>query len=445
MKKIINYLAVVSLGSTCIGSTTSAQPSLQNNPPVGVMDVQIQQAVRKHRDHIINLRHHIHQYPELSNREFKTAQLVAEHLRALDFEVRTGIAHTGVVGILKGGKPGPVVAVRADMDALPVTEKTDFLFKSTVRTTAGGHEVGVMHACGHDIHTAVQLGVASVLAELRDDIPGTVLFIFQPAEEGAPAGEEGGASLMLEEGVFEDPRPEAIFGLHASAGMPVGTVGYTIGPALAAVDHFYLTIKGTQSHAAAPHRGVDPVVMAAQIVMALQTIPSRSLDPIQPSVVTVGMIHGGEKFNIIPEEVQLEGTVRSYDEGVRDTVERRMREIADGITRAGGGSFTLDYGRGTPPTINDPELSNKMVPTLMQVLDAENVIEDSPTMGGEDFAYFALEIPGFFYWLGIVKEGTVCGPIHSPTFRADDDAVPVGMRVMSNLLIDYLYNSPGGQ
>lgn len=405
-----------------------------------VLDARIREAVRRHQADIIEIRHQIHQYPELGNREFKTSRLVAEHLRALDIEVRTGIAHTGVVGILRGGRPGTVVAVRADMDALPVTEETDFPFKSTVWTTAGGREVGVMHACGHDIHTAVQLGVASVLSELRDDIPGTVLFIFQPAEEGAPPGEEGGASLMLQEGVFEDPRPESIFGLHTHSSMPVGKIGYSIGPALAAVDHFYLTVEGAQTHGAAPHRGVDPIVLAAQIVMALQTIPSRTLNPIQPSVVTVGMIHGGERFNIIPGEVRLEGTVRSYDREVRDTIERRMREIADGITRAGGGSFTLDYRRGTPPTINDPALSRLMIPTLEAVLGEENVAEDLPTMGGEDFAYFANEVPGFFYWLGTLKEGTASGPHHSPTFRADDDSVPVGMRAMSNLLIDYLYH-----
>jgi amidohydrolase len=270
------------------------------------------------------------------------------------------------------------------------------------------------------------------------------MFIFQPAEEGAPPGEKGGASLMLEEGVFENPRPEAVFGLHTYSSMPVGKVGYTVGPALAAVDSFRITIKGSQTHGAAPHEGIDPVVMAAQTVMAFQTIPSRTLDPIQPSVVTVGMIHGGERSNIIPREVRMQGTVRTYDLDVRNTVERRMEEILKGITQAGGGSYTLQYNRGTPATINDPELTRWMAPTLAAVLGEENVLELPPTMGGEDFAYFANEVPGFFYRLGTLKEGTVSGPHHSPTFRADDDSVPVGMRAMSNVLMDYLLRRASG-
>ncbi|NIP82202.1 MAG: amidohydrolase, partial [Gemmatimonadetes bacterium] len=267
---------------------------------------------------------------------------------------------TGVVGILRGAKPGPVVAVRADMDALPVTEDTPYPFKSTVRTTYLGQEVGVSHACGHDIHTAVQLGVASVLADLRDDLAGTVLFIFQPAEEGPPPGEEGGASLMVEEGVLEDPAPAAIFGLHTNPGLEVGHVGYVIGPALASSDHFRITLRGQQSHGASPHLSIDPIVMASQAVMAFQTIRSRNLDPLEPSVISVGIIRGGERFNIIPAEVHMEGTVRTYDQDVRDAIERRMDEILAGITQAGGGTYTFEYQRGTPPTINDQELAREM-------------------------------------------------------------------------------------
>ncbi|MDD9949187.1 MAG: amidohydrolase, partial [candidate division Zixibacteria bacterium] len=259
--------------------------------------------VAKYRADAIRMREHIHRNPELSNREFKTAALVADHLTALGIEIRTGVAHTGVVGVLKGGRPGPVVAIRADMDALPVTEETVLPFRSTVRTTYLGQEVGVMHACGHDVHTAVQLGVASVLAEMKDDLPGTVKFIFQPAEEGAPPGEEGGADLMVRENVLQDPAPEAIFGLHALPSLDVGTVGYTIGPAFAAVDHFTIKVRGKQAHGARPEEGIDPIVMASEIVFALQTIRSRTLSPLEPSVVTVGIFRGGERFNIIPREV----------------------------------------------------------------------------------------------------------------------------------------------
>jgi len=401
-------------------------------------DDRIEPLVAKYETATLDFRHYVHEHPELGNREHETAKQVAEHLRALGMEVRTGVAHTGVVGILKGGKPGPVIAVRADMDALPVTEDTDLPFKSTVRTTYNGQEVGVMHACGHDVHTAVQYGVASILTELRDEIPGTIVFLFQPAEEGPPPGEEGGAEIMIREGALENPRPEAVFGLHTLSGMPLGDVGITSGPALAAVDHFRVTVKGVQTHGAQPQQGIDPIVTASQIVMAFQTIVSRTIHPLEPAVVTVGMFHGGERFNIIPAEVKLEGTVRTYDPGVRDTVERRMGEILDGLARASGGSYELDYERGSPATINDAELTAQMSPSLRAIVGREHVKELPPTMGGEDFAYFALEVPGFFYRLGIHKEGSVTGPHHSPTFRADDASVPIGMRVMSNVLVDYL-------
>ena len=399
----------------------------------------IDKAVADHIAGTIELRHQIHQNPELGNREFKTAKLVADHLRSLGFDdVQTGIAHTGVVGILKGGKPGGVVAVRADMDGLPVTEDTDLPFKSTVKTTYLDKEVGVMHACGHDIHTSVQLGVASVLASIKDEIPGTVKFIFQPAEEGPPPGEEGGADLMLKEGVFNDPSPSAVFGLHAHAGLQVGEVGMTIGPAMAAVDHFIITIKGKQSHGAYPHKSLDPIVMATEVVDAFQTIRSRSLSPLEPSVVTVGIIRGGERFNIIPSEVHMEGTVRTYSPTTRDNVERRMNEILEGITKAYGGDFELHYNRGTPATINNPELSQQMIPTLKRVIGKDNVIMMDPVMGGEDFSHFANEVPGMYYRLGVVKPGTTSGWVHTPTFRADDSCLEVGMRAMSNVLMDYL-------
>jgi len=421
-----------------LGLTLALAGAAAGETQPAALDGLVSQAVERHAARTLEYRHRIHQHPELGNREHETAKLAADHLRGLGMEVRTGIAHTGVLGILEGGRPGPVVAVRADMDALPVTEDTDLPFKSTTRATYNGFEVGVMHACGHDVHTAVQLGVASVLADLQPQIPGTVLFIFQPAEEGPPPGEEGGAQLMLKEGAFAQPRPAAVFGLHTKANLPLGKVGFTVGPALAAVDSFKVSIRGHQTHGASPHQGVDPVVTAAQAILALQTIPSRTLDPIEPVVVTVGMIHGGERRNIIPAEVRLEGTVRTYSPEVRDTVERRMSEILTGITSAAGGSFSLDYDRGTLATVNDPELARRMLPTVRALLPEGDVEMLPPTMGGEDFAYFADQVPGFFFRLGTLKEGTVSGPHHSPTFRADDDSVVVGVRVMSNLILDYL-------
>jgi amidohydrolase len=402
-------------------------------------DPRVQAAVERITDSIVAIRHHLHQHPELGNREVETAKLVADRLRALGLdEVRTGVAHTGVIGVLRGGRPGPVVAVRADMDALPVTEDTPYPFKSTVRATYLGQEVGVSHACGHDVHVAVQLGVAEILAGMKRELPGTVLFIFQPAEEGPPPGEEGGAELMLAEGAFADPRPSAVFGLHTQASLDVGIVGYTPGPALAATDHFWITVKGRQAHGASPELSVDPVVTAAQVVLALQTIRSRNLPPLEPSVVTVGMIHGGERFNIIPGEVRLEGTVRTYSTTTQDQAERRIREIVAGVTASAGASFEITYERGSPPVINDLALTERMLPTLQRLLGAGNVRRIDPAMVGEDFSYFANEVPGFFYRLGVQKPGTTSGDHHTPTFQADDASIPIGMRVMTGLVLDYL-------
>ena len=402
------------------------------------LSARIDQAVQKTAPEIVEIRHQLHKNPELSNRETQTAALVADYLKKLGMEVRTGIAKTGVVGILKGGKPGPVVAVRADMDALPVTEQTDLPFRSTKRDTFLGQEIGVAHACGHDIHTSVQLGVANVLKSLQADLPGTVVFVFQPAEEGPPPGEEGGADLMLKEGVFKDIKPGAIFALHSFPDLQVGQVGYNPGPTMAAVDQFVAKVKGKQSHGAYPHLSVDPIVMASQAVLALQTIRSRNLSPLEPSVITVGIFRGGERFNIIPGEVHLEGTVRTYNEEVRGEVERRMREILDGITRAGGGAFELEYRKNAPATVNDLPLTQTSAAFLARSVGAGNVKVVEPSMGGEDFAYFANQIPGFYFRLGVVAPGTTSGGLHTPTFRADDSAVAVGMKAMSRLLVDWL-------
>ena len=422
----------------------STSPAAAQSARAGAAtDPSVRAAVERFAPAAISMRQRIHQNPELGNREVKTAAMVAEHLRSLGIEVRTNVAHTGVVGVLRGGRPGPVVAVRADMDALPVTEDTPYPFKSTVRTTYLGQEVGVSHACGHDIHTAVQMGVASVLASMKDRLPGTVLFIFQPAEEGPPPGEQGGAKLMLEEGAFANPKPSAVFGLHVFAEMELGKVGYTPGPAMASASSFVATLEGKQAHGAYPHLSVDPVVMAAQAVLALQTIRSRTLDPLEPGVVTVGMIRGGERSNIIPAKVELQGTIRTFDMEVRAMIDRRMHEILEGIAKAAGGRYTLAIDHAYPVTVNDTALAARSRPTLVRAVGAENVVLLPPTPGAEDFSYFANEVPGFFYRLGGRKPGTTSGGHHTPTFHMDDGAVAVGMRTMTALLLDYLERESG--
>jgi len=388
---------------------------------------------------VTEIRHLLHQNPELSNREEKTAALVADYLRKLGLEVRTGVAHHGVVALLKGGRPGPVVAVRADMDALPVTEQVNLPFTSKVRATYLGQDVGVMHACGHDIHTAVQLGVASVLTAMRADLPGTVKFIFQPAEEGPPPGEEGGASLMVKEGVLQNPRPSAIFGLHALSEMAVGDIGYSEGPALSAADTWEVKIIGKQAHGARPELSIDPIVTAAQFVQALQTIRSRTMSGHEPGVVTIGTIHGGQRHNIIPAEVSLTGTIRTFRPEMSALAEKRLREILKGVTEANGATGeVVRYERGAPATVNDTALTRETVPALERAVGKAHVSKIPPAMGSEDFSFFANEVPGFFYRLGQVKPGTTSGDHHTPTFLADDGAIPVGVKAMSYIVYDYL-------
>lgn len=394
--------------------------------------------VEEHAPAAIVCRHDFHQHPELSYQEVETSKRVAAELRKLGVEVRTGIAKTGVVGVLRGGRPGPVVAVRADMDALPVVEKTDFPFRSTARTTYQGQEVGVAHACGHDVHTSVELGVAAMFADARAELPGTVVFVFQPAEEGAPPGEPTGAKAMLDEKLFGDLKPQAIFGLHSKPTLDVGQVDIAPGPVYAAVDRFRITLHGKQSHGAYPHQGIDPIVMASQVVLALQTIRSRTLDPLAPSVVTVGILRSGERFNIIPGDAYLEGTVRTYGGEVHDTVERRMREILDGITHAMGGSYDLAYEQTTPATVNDAALEPRVRRSLEAALGVANVSTALPTMGGEDFAYFANVMPAVYFNLGTREPGGQSGGLHTPDFRAPDSAVAAGMRAMSRVVVDYL-------
>jgi len=399
----------------------------------------VEQETAKVAPAVIEIRHHLHQNPELSNREEKTAALVAGYLRKLGLEVQTGVARHGVVALLKGGRPGPVVAVRADMDALPVTEQPDLPFASKVRATYLGQDVGVMHACGHDVHTAVQLGVASVLTAMKADLPGTVKFIFQPAEEGPPPGEAGGAALMVKEGVLQNPRPQAIFGLHAFSEMAVGDVGYSEGPALSAADTWEVKIVGKQSHGARPELSVDPIVTAAAFVQALQTIRSRTFSGHEPGVVTIGTIHGGQRHNIIPAEVTMTGTIRTFRPDMSEIAETRLRAILKGVTEAAGATGeVVRYDRGYPATINHATLTRETVPALERVVGKGHVSRIPPAMGSEDFSFFANEVPGFFYRLGQVKPGTTSGDHHTPTFLADDSSIPVGIKAMSYVIVDYL-------
>jgi amidohydrolase len=393
---------------------------------------------------VVAWRRDIHQHPELGNREFRTAGIVAEHLRSLGMEVRTEVAHTGVVGVLRGGLPGPVVAIRADMDALPVTEQVDLPFASRATGEYMGQEVGVMHACGHDLHTAIAMGAAEVLAGMRERLPGTVVFIFQPAEEGAPPGEEGGASLMIAEEALEDPRPEAIFGLHVWAG-PTGMLGYRAGGILASSQTLRIVVHGTQTHGAMPWNGVDPIVTASQIVLGLQTIVSRQVDlTTAPAVVTIGMIQGGIRHNIIPDSVVLVGTVRTLDPGMKVEVEGRIRRIAEGIAASAGARAEVDLAPGVPVTYNDPELTRRVVPTLERVAGRERVQEMSPGTAAEDFSFFQQEIPGLYFTLGVIPDSiplAAAAPVHSPYFFADEAALPVGVRAMANLVLDFLGGS----
>jgi amidohydrolase len=410
------------------------------------LDQRIDDASKKVESSVIACRRDIHQHPELGNRETRTSKLIADRLQALGIEVKTPIAHTGVIGILKGGKPGRVVALRADMDALPVTEQVDVPFKSTVRTTFNGQEVGVMHACGHDAHVAILLGVAEVLAGVRADIPGTVKFLFQPAEEGAPEGEQGGAELMVKEGALEDPHVDAVFGLHVTSRYAVGELNYRPGGMMASVDSFKIKVHGKQTHGAYPWLGVDPIVVASQIVLGLQTIPSRQLDvSLAPSIVTVGVIHGGVRNNIIPDEVEMLGTIRSLDQKMRDDIHARIKRTAENIATAGGATATVTITTGYPITYNDPALTEKMAPTLRRVAGDKNVTVVNSTLGAEDFSFYQQKVPGLFFWLGTRpkdKTPEEAASNHSPLFYVDESGLELGVRAMAHVAVDFLASSP---
>jgi amidohydrolase len=408
------------------------------SPVAAEIDRRAQQVASR----VVGWRRDIHAHPELGNRETRTAKIVADHLRSLGIEVRTGVAHTGVVGVLRGGKPGKVVALRADMDGLPVTEQVNLPFASKVKATYNGQEVGVMHACGHDNHVAILMGVAEIFAGMKDQLPGTVTFIFQPAEEGAPAGEEGGAALMIKEGAFDNPKPDAVFGLHVWGAGTVGHIGYRSGGTMASSDVLRIVVRGKQTHGAVPWGGVDPIVVASQIVLGLQTIASRQLDVTKtPSIITVGSIRGGVRYNIIPDEVQLDGTIRTFQPDVQQDMHRRIRQTAESIAASAGATANVAITPQYPVTINDPKLTEAMLPTLRRVAGAEMVSEQPLITAAEDFSFFGQRAPGMFIFLGATRKGVnpATAPAnHSPLFEVDEGVLPLGVRTLANLAADFL-------
>lgn len=404
----------------------------------------IDQKADEIENQVIEWRRYFHENPELSNREFNTAKKVADHLQSLGLEVQTGVAYTGVVAILEGGKPGPVVALRADMDALPVVERTDVPFKSTMLGEYQGNEVGVMHACGHDTHIAMLMGVAEILTGIKDELSGTVKFIFQPAEEGAPIGEGGGAKMMVEEGVLKNPDVDVIFGLHISDDTPVGVIEYRPEGIMAAVNSYNIRVKGKQAHGSAPWNGVDPIVTSAQIINNIQTIVSRNLPlTTQAAVVTVGIIRGGVRSNIIPEEVYMEGTIRTLDADMRETLFARLETIVTNTAESNGAEAILTINEGYPITYNDPELTAQMLPTLQESAGSENVVLIPAITGAEDFSFFQEEIPGLYFFIGGLPEGREPAGHHTPDFFVSEDGLKLGVRTMSNLVIDYFAKSQG--
>lgn len=390
---------------------------------------------------IIEWRRHLHQYPELSNREYKTAAYVAAHLKSLGLEVKTGIAKTGVVAILKGGKPGPVMALRADMDALPLTERANIPFASKETALYGGKTVGVMHACGHDAHVAILMATAEVLSKIKADVPGTIVFIFQPAEEGAPEGEEGGAALMVKEGVLDNPKADVVFGLHIQSTVPAGDIEYKEGAFMASADLFRIKVKGKGSHGSQPWLGVDPVVTASEIIQSLQTIVSRESDITKaPAVITVGAINGGVRFNIIPEEVEMLGTVRTLDKAMRQTVLEKIRFKAETIAKANGATAEVVIENKTLVTYNDPELTKRMIASLEKAAGKEHVRPRAWVTGAEDFSFYGEKAPSLFLYFGGMPEGVKAenaAPHHTPDFYIDDSKLYVGVKAFCQLVFDY--------
>jgi amidohydrolase len=419
----------------------SMQPSAQKAVPSSALASEIDKLAAAVEPELLAWRRHLHEHPELSNRETETAKYVAERLRSFGLEPQTGVAKTGVVALLKGGRPGPVVALRADMDALPVREEVDLPFASKATGEYEGNKVGVMHACGHDTHVAMLLATARILTQMRERVPGTVKFIFQPAEEGAPTGETpAGAELMVKEGVMLNPKVDAVFGLHVFANVPAGEITYRSGPFMAASDSFEIIVKGRQTHGSAPWRGVDPIVVGSQIVNALQTIVSRSVDITRlPAIVTVGQFQSGVRNNIIPDSARLVGTIRTFDDKVQDDIHARVKRIAEGIAAGAGATVDVRINRGYPVTSNDPALTARMLPTLERVAPGR-VKESELITGAEDFTYYQREAPGLFLFLGITpKEQVGKAPAnHSPLFFVEEKALITGVRALANLTVDYM-------
>lgn len=392
---------------------------------------------------LIAWRRDFHANPELGNRETRTAGIVAAALRKLKLDsVRTGIAHTGVVGVLKGANPGRVIALRADMDALPVTEAVDLPFASKVRTEFRGQNVGVMHACGHDTHVANLLATAHVLANNRSQWNGTVIFIFQPAEEGAPEGEEGGAALMLKEGIFTDLKPDAVFGLHVTSNLNAGKVGYRVGPLMAAVDSFKIHVQGLQSHGSRPWQGVDPIATSALIINGVNTIISRQIDITEtPAVISFGAINGGIRDNIMPETVEMIGTIRTFQPAHRVEIFDRLQRTATQIAEAQGAKASVEISEGYPVTVNEQRLTEKMLPTLQRVAGSDNVIRVPLTTGAEDFSFFAQTVPGLYFFIGVTEAGVDprnAPGNHSPSFKVDESALPLALNATLQIALDYL-------
>ncbi len=405
------------------------------------------QTVQAELPQVTAWRRDIHQHPELSNRETRTSALVAAQLKKLGLDVHTGVAHTGVIAILKGGKPGPRLAIRADMDALPVTEEVDLPFASKAKGEYRGKSTGVMHACGHDAHTAMLLGLATVLAGMKKDLPGEVMFVFQPAEEGAPPGEEGGASLMLKEGVFRDFKPDAVFGMHVVSTLNVGEVAVRSGPAMAGSDWFKLVVHGRQTHGAMPWNGVDPIVTSAEIVSAAQTIVSRKLNiGDQPAVLSFGVIEGGARYNIVPDKVELQGTLRTFDAGMRQQAIDNLKSIAEHIAAANGATVDVQapVGDSNPVLVNNPALTERVRASIGKAIGDAHVVETKPWMASEDFAYFAQQAPSVYFWVGstpVGQDATSAPANHSPKFFMDEGALKIGMESMLQATLDFL-NTP---
>ena len=408
-------------------------------------------AAKTEQAKLIAWRRDFHQNPELSNREERTAAKVAEHLRSLGLKPQTGVAHHGVVAIIEGGKPGPKVALRADMDALPVTEQTGLPFASKVTTTFNGQATGVMHACGHDGHTSILLGIADALVAMRKELPGSVMLVFQPAEEGVPPGEKGGAPLMLEEGVFKAFKPDAIFGLHVFSTLQAGQIGVRQGPLMAASDRFTIKVKGRQTHGSRPWGGIDPVVAAADVIGTAQTIVSRRTDLAKlPAVVTFGTVHGGIRFNIIPDDVETSGTIRTFDPAVREKIFADLKNVAEHVGAAHGATVEAHVpdARGNPVTVNDPALTARMIPSLEAVAGKDNVVEPPLQMGAEDYAYFAKEVPSMYFFVGATAKGidpATAPSNHSPQFNMDESALDLGLRTMLQVTLDYLHRGANSQ